>query len=186
MLNRISVLLSEEISLMLNSSDNEKEVYAYSIEVLLSLLMNLIILSIAAYVLNKEVHLIIFIMFFSGLRVFAGGYHAKTHIECMCISLSIFLISTMCSTYLKQFGEIILVLGILFSILMVFYLAPSESENKPLSKIDRKKYKLYSRIIVIVLCLIATAFYFIKVQTDYIYITAALSLSIESGSLLKK
>jgi len=186
MLNKISVLLSEEISLRLNSSDDEKEVYTYSMEVLLSLLLNLIILSITAHVINKELHLFIFIMFFSGLRAFAGGYHAKTHIGCISISFLMFFISAVCSTSLKQFGEIILVFGVLFSVLMVFYLAPVESENKPLSKKDRQKYKIFSRIIVVVLSLTAIFLYFVKAHTDYAYITAAMSLIFESGSLLKK
>lgn len=184
MINKISILLSEGIGLKLNSSDDEKEVYAYSIEVLISLLVNLIILYVAAYILNKKFELIIFIIFFSGLRTYAGGYHAKTHIECFFISLSIFIISAMCGTYLKQFGAIILVSGVLFSILMVFWRAPSESENKPSSKDERKKYKVISRIIVLILSFCAVMLYFLRVKTDFIYISAVVAMVIESVSLL--
>lgn len=186
MINKISLLLSEGIGVKLNSSDDEKEVYAYSIEVLLSLLINLAILSIAAYILNKELELLIFIIFLSGLRTFAGGYHAKTHLECFIISLSIFLISAMSSTYLKQFGETILVSGIIFSTFMVFWRAPSETENKPLSKNERKKYKVISRIIVVILSLAVVALYFLRARIGHIYITAVVAMVIETVSLLKK
>lgn len=186
MISKISILLSEEIGLKLNSSDNEMQVYAYSIEVLSSLLINLIILSIAAHLLNKWLQLITFIIFFSGLRIYAGGYHAKTHIECMSISFIIFIISAMSSTYLKQFGEFILIFGILFSSLMVFVFAPNESDNKPLSINKRKKYKIISRITVIILSLAVVFLYFVKVKTDFIYITAAVAMIIESISLLVK
>lgn len=186
MINKISVLLSEGIGLKLNSSDNEKAVYAYSIEVLLSLLLNLIILTVAAHVLNKKFELLIFIIFFSGLRTFAGGYHARTHTECIFLSFSIFIISAMCGTYLKQYGEIILVSGVIFSVFMVFWLAPSETENKPLSKSERKKYKVISRVIVITLSLAAVVLYYLRVETDYVYITAVAAMAIESVSLLKK
>lgn len=186
MINKISIFLSEGIGVKLNSSDDEKVVYAYSIEVLLSLLLNLLILSSAAYILNKKLELLIFIIFFSGLRTFAGGYHARTHMECIFLSFSIFVISAMCGTYLKQYGEVILVFGVIFSIFMVFWLAPSETENKPLSKNERKKYKAISRIIVITLSLSAVALYFMRVKTGYIYITAVVAMVIESVSLLKK
>jgi len=182
MINKISALLSEGIGVKLNSSDDEKVVYAYSIEILMSLLLNLLILSSAAYILNKKLEL----FFFSGLRTFAGGYHARTHMECIFLSFSIFVISAMCGTYLKQYGEIILVFGVIFSIFMVFWLAPSETENKPLSKNEIKKYKAISRIIVITLSLSAAALYFIRVKTGYIYITAVVAMVIESVSLLKK
>ncbi len=186
MINKISVFLSEGIGSKLNSSDNEKAVYAYSIEVLLSLLLNLIILFVTAYLLNKKLELLIFIIFFSGLRIFAGGYHAKTHVECMLLSFSIFVISALCGTYLKQYGETVLVLGIIFSIFMVFWLAPSETENKPLNKNEKKKYKTISRIIVVVLSLAAVILYYLRAETGYIYITGVVAMVIESVSLLKK
>lgn len=185
MINKISAILSEEIRLRLNSSDNETEIYAYSIEVLISLFINLIILFFMAFILKKTVELIIFIVFFSVLRSFAGGYHAKTHIECISLSLSLFILSALSSTYLIEYGKIILITGILFSITMVFVFAPSESENKPLGKKEYKKYKIISRIMVIVLSLIAIDLYFIKEATGYIYITAVVAMSVESVSLLK-
>jgi accessory gene regulator B len=186
MISKISILLSEEIGLKLNSSDNEMQVYAYSIEVLSSLLINLIILSITAHLLDKWLQLVTFIIFFSGLRIYAGGYHAKTHIECMSISFIIFTISALCSTYFKQFGEFILIFGILFSSLMIFVFAPSESDNKPLSNNERKKYKMISRITVIILSLAVVFLYFVKIQTDFIYITASVAMIIECFSLLVK
>lgn len=186
MINKISVFLSEGIGLKLNSSDNEKEVYAYSIEVLLSLLLNFLILSTAAYILNKKLELLVFIIFLSGLKVYAGGYHSKTHLECFSVTLIAFLTSALSNTHLTAYGEIILAIGILFSTIMVFLLAPAENENKPLSKKEVKKYKLISRIIVIVLSLAAVALYFVRVSTGYIYITAVVAMVIESVSLLKK
>ncbi|HBC32193.1 MAG TPA: hypothetical protein DC024_13250 [Clostridiales bacterium] len=185
MINKFSAKLSEELSLSLNSSDNEKEIYAYSIEVLISLLINLIILSITAYFFKKPAELIVFIIFFSILRSYAGGYHAKTHIECISLSLFLFVISALSSTYLIEFGKVILSFGILFSIIMVFVFAPSESENKPLSKKRYKKYRTLSRIIVIALSVTAICLYFTKETTGHLYITAVAAMSFESLSLLK-
>lgn len=186
MINKISALLSEEIGLRLNSSDNEKEIYTYSIEVLISLFVNLIILSLTAYILKKQTELLVFIVFFSVLRTFAGGYHAKTHVECVVLSFCFFVLSALSSTYLIEYGKTILISGILFSIIMVFLLAPSESENKPLGKKERAKYKKFSRTIVIVLSLLAIYLYFIRESTDCVYLTAVVAMSIESVSLLKK
>ncbi len=185
MINKLSVLLSEEISLKLNSSDNDKEIYAYSIEVLLSLLINICILTVAAYILKKLAELIIFTIFFSGLRIFAGGYHAKTHIECFSVTLIIFFISALSNTYFRTFGEEILIFGILFSTLMIFWLAPSASNNKPLSEKEQIKNKIISRVIVITFNLAVIVLYFMRDKTGYIYITATMAMIIESISLVK-
>lgn len=186
MINKISAILSEEIKLRLNSSDNEKEIYAYSIEVLISLFINFFILSCTAYILKKQAEFITFIVFFPGLRTYAGGYHAKTHIECIALSLCIFVISALSSTYLIGYGKIILASGIIFSIIMVFLFAPAESENKPLSKKKHEKYKKISRIIVIALSASAICLYFAREAVGYVYITAAVAMSLESLSLLWK
>lgn len=185
MINKISALLSEEIKLRLNSSDNEKEIYTYSIEVLISLFINLIILTFTAYILKKQAELIVFIVFFSGLRSFAGGYHAKTHTECIVLSVCLFIISALGNTYFIKYGKIILILEILFSVVMVFTLAPTESENKPLSKKERVKFKKISRIFVAILSVTAICLYFLREATGYVYITAVTAMSLESLSLLK-
>lgn len=185
MISKLSVLLSEELSVKLSSSDDNKEIYKYSIEVLLSLLINIIILTVAAYILKKFVELIVFTIFFSGLRIFAGGYHSKTHIECFTVTLIIFLISALSSTYFIAIGEGILVFGILFSVLMIFWLAPSEAENKPLNKKERKKYKIISRVSVIAFSLAVIVLYYMRDKIGYIYITAAIAMIIESVSLVK-
>lgn len=186
MIKKLSVLLSEELSLKLGSSDNDKEVFVYSLEVILSLLANICILTVVAFLIGKVTELVTFTIFFSGLRVYAGGYHAKTHLECLSLTLIIFLISALSNTYLTAYGEIILVFGVVFSMTMVFWLAPAETENKPLGKTERKKYRLISRIIVTVLSLAAVTLYFIRVSTGHIYITAVVAMMIESVSLLKK
>lgn len=178
--------MSEGIGSRLNSSDDEKEVYAYSIEVLLSLLINLLILSSAAYIFSKGIELLIFIMFLSGLRVYAGGYHAKTHVECFVISFLAFVITVVCGIYLRQYGEIVLIFGVVFSIFMVFRFAPADTENKPLSKNERKKYRTISRAIVLMLSLAVLVLYLVRAKTGYIYINAVAAMVIESVSLLKK
>ena len=186
MIKKLSVLLSEELSSKLSSSDDNKEIYAYSFEVILSLLVNICILTVVAFIIGKVPELIFFTIFFSGLRVYAGGYHAKTHLECFSVTLIIFLFSALSNSYLTAYGEIILAVGIVFSVIMVFRLAPAETENKPLSKKETKKYSLISRIIVIALSLAAVSLYFIRDNTSHIYITAVVAMVIESASMLKK
>lgn len=186
MISKVSVLLSERIGGNLNSSDNEKAVYAYGIEVLLSLLTNLIILSILAYIMNKKWELLIYLLFFSILRSFTGGYHAKTHVGCIFITSFVFVISAMCGMYLDKYEKIFLVLGVIFSVFIVFWRAPCESGNKPLSKSEKKKYRKISRILVIIFSAFTISLYFFREKTNNIYITATAVMVFESASMLKK
>lgn len=185
MINRISEKLSYELSSRQQSTSDEKEIYAYSIEVLLSLAINLIILSVTSIILGKIPELIIFIMFFSGLRTFAGGYHAKTHKECMILSFTVFMLSAYSKIWFAAYGETVMIIGILASVLLVFLYAPTDSENKPLSINEKNKFMKVSRGIVILLCIIIIFLYSIKTQTHNIYLTAVSAMVIESISLIK-
>lgn len=183
MINKLSGKLSDALGFKLNSTNEEKEIYAYSIEVILSLILNIIILYETAYVIGKIPELIIFIIFFSGLRAYAGGYHARTHIECMTLSFIIFIISSMSSTWFIAFGEIIMIVGITASILLVFKYAPSESDNKPLSNSQKKLHRIISWGIVILYSIIVVILYLYKNTTNHIYLTAVVAMLIESLSL---
>lgn len=184
MINKLSFKLSHLLGDRMNSTDEEKEVYSYSIEVILSLILNIIILFETAYVIGKIPEFIIFIVFFSGLRTYAGGYHARSHIECMAVSFVIFLISAMSDSWFKADGELILIIGLLVSIVLVTKYSPSESENKPLNNRKRKKYKLISRSILVLFCATIIILYFYRIQTNYIYLTAVVAMLIESISLI--
>jgi len=140
MINRISGKLSRALGRKLNATIEEKEVYAYSIEVILSLILNLIILYEAAYMIDKIPELIIFIIFFSGLRTYAGGYHAKTHIECMTLSFIIFFISSMSSTWFIAYGEIIMAVGLIASNIFGIQVCAIKKDEKlkPLSNNQKK------------------------------------------------
>ena len=184
MINKLSGKLSHVLGDRMNSTDEEKEIYSYSIEVILSLVLNIIILFETAYVIGKIPEFIIFIVFFSGLRTYAGGYHAKSHIECMTVSFIIFFISAMSDSWFKADGELILIIGLIVSIFLVIKYSPSESENKPLNSKKRKKYKLISRVILILYCAAIITLYIYRVQTNYIYLTAVVAMLIESISLI--
>jgi len=184
MINRLSGKLSNSLGNSMNSTDQEKEIYAYSIEVLLSLILNLIIIFETAYIIGKIPEFIVFIIFFSGLRTYAGGYHAKSHIECMTESFIVFFISAMSSTWFKSSGEFIITTGIITSIYLVFKYSPSESENKPLNNSKRKRYRIISKSMLIIFCSVIIILYFYRIQTNYIYLTAVVAMTIESISLI--
>ncbi|MBP1925958.1 accessory gene regulator B [Sedimentibacter acidaminivorans] len=184
MINKLSCKLSNILGNSINSTDQEKEIYTYSIEVLLSLMLNIVILFETAYIIGKIPEFIVFIIFFSGLRTYAGGYHAKSHIECMTESLVIFFISAMSNSWFRSDGELFLAIGIVASIFLVFKYAPSESGNKPLSSNKQKKYKTISKNILILYCSTIIILYFYRVQTNYIFLTAVVAMLIESISLI--
>lgn len=84
MLHKISVKLAKKLS---NDLSEEKEtVYIYGVEIILSTMLGINSILFLSWLLNEFQSGVIFLTLFAPLRVFTGGYHAKTYSGCFIIS----------------------------------------------------------------------------------------------------
>ena len=79
MLNRISSKLAEELLKRAGHVDYSCDVYVYGIEILISTLSEIAVILISASLFASFQEGAMFIILFFTLRVFSGGYHAKTY-----------------------------------------------------------------------------------------------------------
>ena len=61
------------------------EVYRYSLRIIYSYIIDVLVLMSLAIVFNKVIETIIMLFTFAVLQVYGGGYHAKTQLGCMAI-----------------------------------------------------------------------------------------------------
>ncbi len=140
--------------------EEDREVYDYSLELLLSTVLNFLAVITIAVFTGKILEGTLFVLGFVPLRALAGGYHADTHFRCLLILLFNFSLFLLIVFFIP--GKL-LFLATLFltfvSVLLVFFLSPVEDSNRPFSEQERKTLKRKSRISIIgysvaVLCLI--------------------------------
>lgn len=165
-------------------SKKDNEIYEYGAEVFISLIINLAVLFLAAILINKIVELVTFLIFFCVLRHVSGGYHAKTHLRCLVISLLSYIVIVFINNFLSSYKLETIIICTLFSIIMIFKYAPVENVNKPLSNNEIKKYKKRSRIIIILQSIVILTCYFVINTKTQIYLTASLSILIQSLTLI--
>lgn len=147
-------------------SSDEREIYQYSVEVLLSDAIYLFVAFLTALLTNSLLASIAFLLGFLLLRKFSGGYHASTYLRCHFL----FWVNQilMIAVYYLLPGEYSRIASLIFisiSIVCVFVLAPVENENKPLSDKEKRKYGFLSKMVIIfdaavVLVLSITEVYF--------------------------
>ena len=122
----------------------DEEVYAYGAELLLSPVFNMMSAVVIALITNTFCHCLVFFTSFVTIRIYAGGYHADTHRNCMltlvCVQgLFVLIIKNFGAEKIKFFVPIMLML----SIAVIIWLAPVAHPNKPLTeklkKVLRKK-----------------------------------------------
>lgn len=161
----------------------DKEVYEYGLQLLLSTVFNGVIALIIAVITKTVLQCICYLAVFVILRKSAGGFHAKTHLGCCCI-LSVVL--SMFTLFIKfvptELYTVISILAVVFSLIMIILFAPLEHKNKPIGEKDKKRLRKNSIIYTVFI----SAIILILEVTNHKLIMVCLSLGMltASGSML--
>lgn len=124
--------------------EEDRELYYYGVHQGIVMIINVVSMMIIGAVMGMLPEAILFMAFFIPIRIYAGGYHAKTQLRCYFISMGINVLALLGVRYMPTewwlAGVIATVTTVLFLIL-----APSEAENKPLEPYEVIKYKRIAR-----------------------------------------
>lgn len=122
------------------------------------------------WIFSLQKYYIVALIFFCPIRLFSGGYHAKTYWGCFFISFIVFFMIIICGKYLIINSMIILLL-LIVSLIFILIFSPVDNVNKRIKSEERRiKLKRYSILIIFILII---ACYFIP---NKFLNTAALSI----------
>ena len=119
----------------------------------------------------------VFSAIFVSIRLFSGGYHAKTYGRCFIVSNSVFLLCFfLARTIQKYHFDFVCPLLVCFSLLIIVTLAPIKHKKHPLSDATYQKNKKISRVLALSesLCVLAAhAFSVLPAFTSLASVTLA-------------
>lgn len=113
----------------------EKDVYKYGIELVLSILVNMCSLILISIVGGQPMAWIFYLLSFIPLRTAGGGYHAPNHATCILISSGMFCTAFLLSVRIPD-GCAALACGATTTLSLIIFwrFAPVAAVNKPLTK----------------------------------------------------
>lgn len=176
MSNFISCLVKEISKTNSQFSDLELKKMEYGLTCLWDEITKLIPYFIIFWLFSIQEYYVVVLIFFCPLRLFTGGYHAKTYWGCFFISFVIFSLIIVIGKYIA-FNIIILIVSLIISFILICIYSPVDNINKRIkSKERRMKLKYFSIIIAFSLGILC---YFIP----YRFLPTAV-LSIISAAIL--
>lgn len=165
--------------------EEDIEVYRFGLELLIATFFKAIGLLIIGLAFGIMTEIIVLILFFSGLRIQAGGYHAKTPITCFLGTLGMIFTSTFLIRIIAiEYKIYFIFISVIISILMVIYYAPVENENRPLSEKEKVIYKRRSIVTVTLSSILVLIFTFLNNELIYLGQMAITGLLFESFTLI--
>lgn len=158
--------------------ENKEAIYAYGMELLISDVLNTLIVLLIALISHTLPAMIVFTAVFMGLRKFAGGYHANSHLSCMLTLVVVMLIFSygICNVS-EKYAWIISIGFVVISIPVIFNLAPVPHPNKPVSEEKGAKLKKRSRILVLLLSMLALLLIIFRLNKISLYVSSGMFLS---------
>lgn len=142
--------LSERIALSVyNNSDKiPLDIYIYGFELLVSSVIETISLLLIGLLTGKFVETVIFIISFSSIRVFSGGYHANSYLKCFIVTIACYLLVLFSADIMLAFPNrtiiLIAIITLLLSFILFILMSPVKSKGK--SILNYKKQKILSII----------------------------------------
>lgn len=156
--------------------EKEYKIYEYGFETFLASLINIVTVLIIGAISGRFIHTLLFLITYSSVRQFSGGYHAKNHIRCFITFMAIYISTLVFSAYIGvSKNNFIIVVSLIVSLVIIFQLAPLEHHNNPLNKFEKVRYRNITRGLSAALGIIALVGLFAACLYEYsLYIAFAL------------
>lgn len=155
----LSEILTDKLISMQIINVEEKDIYSYGFKQGLLLLLNMITIIMIGFFFNMIWQSVIFMVAYSILRVYAGGYHASTPFRCYLFSV-VMITAVLWLIKLIHWNGFICFLITIASGIIILLMAPVEDANKPLDHVEKRIFKKRTNIVLSVLVGIALLFWF--------------------------
>lgn len=130
-------------------AEDQRPLYTYGLHQLGITILNVATTVLIGLFAGMVWQCLLFLLAYIPLRRCAGGYHAKTELRCY-IASTLLVIFSLFGIYTIPPRLSVLLPLFLISGATVYFLAPIDSMNKPLDKIERMVYRRRSRYILAV------------------------------------
>lgn len=156
MISSLSILITEALYKSQVIAEEDKELYVYGFFVLLSKGLFFLVSTFFGWTLGVLWESIVFYIMFSTLRSYAGGFHASKESVCTCCTTVSLFLSSLSIWNMERIGNTLIPFcSLVVCSIVVYVLAPLDSEEKPLALCEILKYRRISKVIVIAIVLIA-------------------------------
>ena len=148
MTKRLWELVAEHLAAEEIIAPEERELYIYSVGQLAFTALNLLTAAALGWQFHMMWEALLFLLAYSLLRSYAGGYHASTQLRCYLSSTLLFALALKGIELLQGHGWWAAA-GIAAGAVFIWITGPLADDNKPLDEAERRVYRRRMRIILV-------------------------------------
>jgi len=153
--SKISVQICDWLDKINHKDPEENEIIQYGLELLLDNILKFILILLIGVIIGMGKETAIVLFSFCGLRLQAGGKHAKTGVGCTLSMIAIWAMSIICNLFF-EIKLIMMPYIYIFCALLIIFCAPRTINIQYFSSKDIWKKKAFSIVFLTLLLVVAT------------------------------
>lgn len=153
-----------QMKLAKDLSEDDRDLYLFGFTQGIILLLNVLTSLCIGIALGMLLEVMIYMVCFIPLRIFAGGYHAKTQLRCYIMSSFTTVFVLLGIKFLQNYNGTLEWIMLLISTVVIWHLAPVEDYNKPLAIEEKLLYQKRVKKILIILIGVGALSYALNIQ----------------------
>lgn len=174
-ISKISAYICNWMDTIYHRDAEENQVIQYGLELFLDNILKLLLILIIGIMIGKGLETLIILFSFCGLRLQAGGKHAKTGIGCGLSMIMIWALSLFISYFISINSAALALIYVICSIIVI-YCAPRSKNIEYFSLSDIHRKKLHSFVFLSSLIVFSAVFTNIREIIVYPVILEVLTL----------
>lgn len=156
--------------------EEDKDLYKYGVEQICNIILNILTTVVIGTLFGMILEILIFMFAYIPLRIYAGGFHAKTPFRCYLCSVAITVIALSVMKFI-EFPYFICIIIVAASSTVILKVAPIEDKNKPLDSTEKIVFR--KRTVLIWLAEIILLLLFLILKLDLFVVPISLSMLLE-------
>lgn len=134
----------------------DKEIYIYGYEILISSAIGVALVLILGFLFNLVIETVIFLAEFILIRQSCGGYHANSYLKCILSFMSVFVLVILAlNIFLVHYSYLIWIVLSAMCMSVMMELSPIENINKPLTQKTKSRNRKISIVLSAVVIIAA-------------------------------
>lgn len=136
----------------MDMDDEERQVVGYGLRKFFMFIISLLIVAIIGVLTNEIFNLVVFLLLFIPLRIFAGGLHLSSLRLCALMSVALIYGIALVSKHIQyvMLNQKMIFMVCIIAAITIICLAPVDTINKKLYNSEKRRFKCISEIIVFV------------------------------------
>lgn len=150
-MNNVFIYISKILNENKIIDSKDEEVFKYGLEGFITAVLEILSVLIVSAILGNFINTIIFFIAFLPLRLYAGGYHAETRLNCYLVLLFVYYCFILLTNYIaNSYITVFEICSLVLTVITVMLASPIINANKKASKKEISFYREKSIKIMII------------------------------------